>query len=35
VTQQLTGSQALLAAIQVLNDADVPDAARDARKLFA
>ncbi len=31
----LTGSQALLAATKILNDAEVPDAARDARKLFA
>jgi release factor glutamine methyltransferase len=31
----LTGSQALLAATGILNDAEVPDAARDARRLFA
>ncbi len=31
----LTGSQALLAATRILTEAGVPDAARDARKLFA
>lgn len=31
----LTGSQALLAATRILKEADVPDPARDARKLFA
>ena len=35
MTDPLTGSQALLAAIRKLEAAGVPDAARDARKLFA
>ncbi len=35
MTRPLTGSQVLLAATKTLNDAGVPDAARDARRLFA
>ncbi|WP_411889762.1 peptide chain release factor N(5)-glutamine methyltransferase [Yoonia sp. SDW83-1] len=35
MTRPLTGSQMLLAATKTLSDAGVPDAARDARKLFA
>ena len=35
MTRPLTGSEALLAATKALSDAGVPDAARDARKLFA
>ncbi len=35
MTSPLTGSQVLLAATKTLNDAGVPDAARDARRLFA
>ncbi len=35
MSNPLTGSQALLAATRILTEAGVPDAARDARKLFA
>lgn len=35
MTQSLTGSLLVLSAVRLLKDADVPDAARDARRLFS